>query len=586
MLGKIIAIDENVVEVALNDGTQVVKNLLNYHVIFEEDNLKVVGEIKEVTPIKIRAVLLGELTNGKFLSGVIKRPSLNSDCRIITRPELDILIGNADSPNTKKLYMGKMPLYDNYPINININDFFSHHFSIFGNTGSGKSYSVTRVLQNIFYNTNSVPKNARIFIFDAYGEYHHAFSKLKDASPDLNFKTYTTNLAFPDTDILKIPLWLLGVDDIALLLDANNHIQLPIIEKALRLVSVFAREEGNVIIYKNDIIARALLDILYSGSPAGQIRDHLVAVLTSFKTKDLSLDTKLIQPGYIRTLRQCLIIDKDGKLHEIQLVTEFLSQFMKEGLNLELPDGTYPYTLNHLKEAFDFALISEGVLNSDKVYDYANTLKVRLHSLISSNYRQYFEYDEFLTKEQYVRRLLTSLDGGNAQIVNFNINYIDDRFAKVITKIYAKMFYDYVASLGERASFPIHLILEEAHRYVQNDNDKFLLGYNIFDRITKEGRKYGILLGLISQRPSELSETALSQCSNFLIFKMVHPQDTTYVKNMVPNITNEIVEKLKTLQPGTCVAFGNAFKIPIVIHFDFPDPAPESHNADISKEWY
>lgn len=586
MLGKITSIDENVVEVTLGDSLIGVKNLLNYHVIFEESNFKVVGEIKEVNQSIIRAVLLGEITNDKFVSGVVKRPSLDSNCRIIQKAELDILIGNTTAGDEKKLYMGKMPLYDNYPVHIKINDLFSHHFSIFGNTGSGKSYTVARILQNIFYNTKDVPKNARIFIFDAYGEYHHAFSKMKDASPNLNFKTYTTNLTFPDTEIMRIPLWLLGVDDIALLLDADNHIQLPIIEKALRLVSVFAREEKNVIAYKNDIIARALLDILYSGSPAGQIRDHLTAVLTSFKTADLNLDTKLIQPGYIRTLRQCLLIDKDGKLHEIQLVTEFISQFIKEGLDLELPDGTYPYTLNHLKEAFDFALISEGVLNSDKVYDYANMLKVRLHSLINSSYQQYFNCEEFLTKEQYVRKLLTSTDGGNAQVVNFNINYIDDRFAKVITKIYAKIMYDFVVSLGERASFPIHIVLEEAHRYVQNDNDRFLLGYNIFDRITKEGRKYGILLGLISQRPSELSETALSQCSNFLIFKMVHPQDTAYIKNMVPNITNEIVEKVKILQPGTCVAFGDAFKIPTIISFDYPDPPPESHNANISKEWF
>jgi hypothetical protein len=239
-----------------------------------------------------------------------------------------------------------------------------------------------------------------------------------------------------------------------------------------------------------------------------------------------------------------------------------------------------------LKDAFDFALISEGILNSDKVYDYANVLKVRLNSIITGKYRRYFEYDEFVSKEQYIRSLSTSLDGGVAQIVNFNINYVDDRFAKVITKIYAKLFYDFTVSLGEKATYPIHLILEEAHRYVQNDNDQFLLGYNIFDRITKEGRKYGILLGLISQRPSELSSTALSQCSNFLIFKMVHPQDTNYIKEMVPNITIEIVEKLKTLQPGTCIAFGSAFKIPIIIHFDLPDPAPESSNADIAGVWF
>ncbi len=585
MLGKVTSINENIVEVSLENSAIDVKNLINYHVVLEEGTLKVLGEVKEVNSGLIKVVLIGELQEQRFLSGVIRRPSLGTACRIIKKEELDIVLGNTDT-SSKKIYIGKMPLYNNYPISININDFFAHHIAIFGSTGSGKSYSVTRLLQNMFYNSTSIPKNAHIFIFDAYGEYHHAFSKIKQVNPSLNFKTYTTNLTFPDTEILKIPVWLLGLDDIALLLGADNHIQLPIIEKSLRLVSIFAKEEEKVIIYKNDIIARALLDILYSGDPAGQIRDHLIAILTTFKTKDLSLDTKLVQPGYIRTLRQCLIIDKDGKLHEIQLITEFLTQFIKEGLELSMPDGTYPYTLHHLREALDFALISEGVLNSDKVYDYANILKVRLHSLINSNYAKYFEYEEYVTKEQYLRKLITSIDGGNAQVVNFNINYIDDRFAKTITKIYAKLMYDFVVSLGEKATFPIHLILEEAHRYVQNDNDRFLLGYNIFDRITKEGRKYGILLELISQRPSELSETALSQCSNFLIFKMVHPQDTNFIKSMVPNITTEIVEKIKTLQPGTCIAFGNAFKIPTIIHFDIPDPTPESHNANISKEWF
>ena len=92
-------------------------------------------------------------------------------------------------------------------------------------------------------------------------------------------------------------------------------------------------------------------------------------------------------------------------------------------------------------------------------------------------------------------------------------------------------------------------------------------------------------LGLF-HKDHQLSETALSQCSNFLIFKMVHPKDTDYVRNMVPNITNEIVEKLKTLQPGTCIAFGNAFKIPIIIRFDLPNPPPESSNTDIANVWF
>ncbi len=585
MIGKIISIKDNVVELELQIDLNKVQSLVNYHVVFENENYKVVGEIKNLTINKAFIGLIGEIKNKKFVSGVTRKPSFSSTCRIINKEELDIITGNIINAENG-LYVGKMPLYDDYPINININNFFSNHFAIFGNTGSGKSFSTARLIQNIFYDSNKVPSRANIFIFDAYGEYHTAFNKINEYSPQLNFKTYTTNLKFSDTEIFKIPLWLLSVDDIALLLDADNHIQLPIIEKALRLVSIFAQAEEKVIEYKNDIIARAILEILYSGGSPSQIRDQILAVLTSFNTKDLNLETKITQPGYVRTLRQCLIIDKDGKLHEMQLITSFITSFIKEGLELKLPDGSFPYTLKHLKEAFDFALISEGILNSDKVYDYANVLKVRLHALINGDYSNYFEINKYMPKEVFINNLLTTFDGKKAQIVNFNINYVDDRFAKVITKIYSKLLYEYVARLEDRTSFPIHIILEEAHRYVQNDNDVFLLGYNIFDRITKEGRKYGILLGLISQRPSELSETSLSQCSNFLIFKMIHPKDLDFIRNMVPNISDENLQKLKTLQPGTSIVFGTAFQIPIIIKFEAPDPIPQSSNADIRKKWY
>ena len=152
--------------------------------------------------------------------------------------------------------------------------------------------------------------------------------------------------------------------------------------------------------------------------------------------------------------------------------------------------------------------------------------------------------------------------------------------------IYSKLLFDYAKEMEQRATLPFHIILEEAHRYVQNDNDANLLGYNIFDRITKEGRKYGVILGLISQRPSDLSETSISQCNNFLIFKMMHPRDVKYITEMVPNITNEIVKRLKVLQPGNCIAFGNAFKVPVLIKMDKPNPEPSSSSTDILSSWY
>ena len=182
--------------------------------------------------------------------------------------------------------------------------------------------------------------------------------------------------------------------------------------------------------------------------------------------------------------------------------------------------------------------------------------------------------------------MLTAKNGGKAQIVNFNINYIDDRLAKTITKIYSRLLFDFSKENESKNKLPFHIVLEEAHRYVQNDSDAEVLGYNIFDRITKEGRKYGTLLTLISQRPSELSETSLSQCANFLIFKMLHPNDVDYIKKMIPNITNNIVSRLRILQPGICIGFGSAFKVPTLIKVKMPNPEPTSDSCDISNAWF
>ena len=165
-------------------------------------------------------------------------------------------------------------------------------------------------------------------------------------------------------------------------------------------------------------------------------------------------------------------------------------------------------------------------------------------------------------------------------------NNIDDRFAKKLTKMYSKLFFDYATSLDDRADYPIHIILEEAHRYVQNDSDIQILGYNIFDRIAKEGRKYGILLGIISQRPSEISETTVSQCSNFAMFKMFHQRDIEFVSNTIPGISDMIMGKIKVLTPGNCMLFGTAFRMPILTMIDMPNPTPYSDSCNITKTWY
>ena len=425
-----------------------------------------------------------------------------------------------------------------------------------------------------------------MFLFDAYGEYQNAFENLNRVNSNLNYKVITTDLRENRFERLMIPFWLLTVDDICLLLEVDDMRQIAIVEKALKLVSFFCQNGNRVLEQKNDIIARCLLDIIFSTGNNSEIRNRIVSVLTQFGTDDINLEVVLTKGGWSRNIRQCLYVDDSGKFADIEVVINYLEQFCKNEFELVLPDGSYMYSINDFYTSLEFALISEGIFSSSRIFDYANILKTKLNGLINSDYVNYFICDRYMNKLDYIRELLTYQTGGKCQIINFNINYIDDRFAKVIVKIYSKLLFDYLVNLPNRASMAFHIILEEAHRYVQDDFDRKILGYNIFDRIAKEGRKYGMLLGLISQRPSELSETVVSQCFNFAVFKMFHPEDIKLISSAVGSMSVSMIERMKVLNPGVCILFGTAFKFPIISMVDMPNPIPYSQSCNIDRTWY
>ncbi|MBR4618231.1 MAG: DUF87 domain-containing protein [Bacilli bacterium] len=586
MLGSILEINDNSVTIKLSININTQPNLVNLHVIFEDENKKIVGEVAKVTQTEMIANIVGEIENNKFISGATSKPSFKSQIRMINLDELQLIFGDQNITEGYTNF-GISNIYNNYRINVSMNEFFSNHFSIIGNSGAGKSCTVASILQKLFRNERA-PINSNIFFFDAYGEYTNAFSTLHDENPKLNYKCYTTNPEASKDEILQIPIWLLDVDDLALLLDVDNPSQLPIIEKTLKLVPILTGSSENTIKRKNDIIARAVQDVMLSGSDSVKIHDQVIAVLTKFNTPSLNLNTEIVQPGYTRTLKQCLFVDKTGKMQEMELVVEFIRNYILED-EVEIPEEELNkfYNLQDLELALEFALISEGILKSDKVFDYANIVSVRLHTLATGSNSIYFSYPNYVTRDEYIDLLLfNKKTGGKCQLVNFNINYVDDRIAKVITKIISRMLFLKSSTTKPRGSKAYHIIVEEAHRYVQHDRDIDLLGYNIFERITKEGRKYGCFLALITQRPSELSDTCISQCTNFIVFRVLHPKDLAYIKEMIPNITNEIVLQLKNLKPGNCIAFGQAFKVPTSMYIDLPNPRPLSDNVNLNEVWF
>ena len=582
MFGKIRYIDDITAVVEINKDNMVVPNLMNLHVIFETDDLKLLGEVKKVDEETVHIDLMGQFVGERFIAGTIKKPTLDSKVRIINDDELNILLGKDDD---KSIYLGHSAIYPDKNVYIDINQFFSNHASIFGNTGSGKSCSVARIVQNIFLNKQFLAYNANLFIFDAYGEYKNAFKVLDKFNQNYQYKFITSNPVDPGDVQLNIPVFLLTIDDICLLLQADNHHQYTIVERMLKLAKLFSKDDDETKKLKNHLIAKAIMSVLFSNQNAAGKKNDIFTIIADCSTPEFNVNTDIQGIGYTRKFSECFGIDRNGEFGESVLLNEYLLKFIDDELEakIEVPQDAF-YTLDDLERALSFTLIGDGFLGNRIMQDNAVIMKVRLHSLNNSNNRKFFSFKQYITLENYISSLIVN-NNKRSQIININLEDVDDNLAKTIVKIFSKMIFDFAKKRRVRAAIPFHLFIEEAHRYVVNDNDHFLLGYNIFERIAKEGRKYGVMLDLVSQRPVEISETVIAQMSNFCILKMTHPRDLDYINKMLPNISGDIIEKLTSLQSGTMVAFGTAFKIPVIVKMDMPDPAPYSSNCDVVFRW-
>ena len=161
MFKEIVSISKNYAMVRIEGNTN--DDLLNMNLVFEDQVKKILGEVEEIIDGQVKVSFLGEFIDGRFYSGIIRKPSLSSSVRMINKDELAELVGDND---TKSMILGLSPLYNDYPVKINIDDMWSNHNAFFGNTGSGKTYGMSRFVQNLFNMPDKIPFNSNIFIFN------------------------------------------------------------------------------------------------------------------------------------------------------------------------------------------------------------------------------------------------------------------------------------------------------------------------------------------------------------------------------------------------------------------------------------
>lgn len=608
-IGKIIQIDsQNIVAELYNDvgnylntidGIRFVGEIGSYVSISEFDR-KIIAEIISVEdknfisnkplskPLDVRVTklnLIGEISNYGFTFGVSKMPLLFSEIDIITENELHMMldIGEAKeeiiSDNKTRLIsleIGQSVVFPDYSVNVNIDKFFGFHFAIFGNTGAGKSNTIARILQNIFQKQNCSAKGAKFVIFDSNGEYGNAFEKLNDKNCDINYKYMSCDT---DKNIhFEIPAWALSADDWAILLHASEKTQIPVLKRAIDIAKVFFDPDGSDDEVKNHILASTVLGILNSSDSTSSKGDKIKTILTQFGTDEFKLSTNITETA--KTLNDYLTISY-GEMKDLNLLIEYCESFIRSDSTNIVINKAVPYDLNEFSQAVQFATLYEGSLSSQRIQEYTSTLSTRLQTISDGNEGKIFVKTNFESIGEYIENLL-----GNNQILDLDISMLDDSACEVITKVLSKLILDFLRKLPNKADMPVNLIIEEAHRFIKDNHNAGAIGYNVFERIAKEGRKYGLLMGISSQRPSELSKTVVSQCSNFIIHRVQNPDDLNYISKMVPYINRSILDRLTYLQTGHALVFGTAINLPTLTKFDEADPNTDSSNAKISEHWY
>ena len=513
---------------------------------------------------------------------IFSEASLISEHDLVTMLEVsddeEIIKETENSTRAKLLPIGSSVIFQDYLVKVNIDRFFCFHFAVFGNTGAGKSNTVASILQRIFLKTNYSARGAKFVIIDSNGEYAQAFSSINTVNPQIHVKSLIASESNEKENRLEIPVWSLTADDWSILLHATEKTQVPILKRAIDLARNFFDPDNHNDDVKNHILASTVLGIINSSDTSPSKSDKIKGILSTFKTNAISLDSEI---AHGKVLKDAVSMHF-GSMVDEEAAIQFVQTYIKSDIADSLViSKTVTYTMQQFFEAVQFATFYEGSISSQRIQEYTSTLITRLQALNDGIQGKILTKIAFESTEAYINDLL-----GEHQIVNIDISLLDDSSAEVVTKVLAKLLLDHLKRMDSKAAMPISFIIEEAHRFVRNESNYGVLGYNIFERIAKEGRKFGLLMGISSQRPSELSKTVVSQCSNFIIHRVQNPDDLQYIAKMVPYVNQRMIDRLTYLQTGHALVFGTAINLPTLTKFDQASPKPDSDNAKISEKWY
>lgn len=559
-----------------------------------------------------------------FAMGVGVFPSIYSDVWIVTKEDVDAILASSrvaknnnieggeedkDCIIHREIEIGTSKNMINYKVNLNIDRLFNIHTAVLGNSGSGKSNTIAHILQEVYRKTNNSALGAKTILFDVNGEYKKAFEKL--IAPGIETKFYKPNITENTHDNegvcntkykpFYLPYYLMNLDEWLAFLLASERTQKPfwdkVLQESFKFYKIFQDKsnvvQSNYINYFKWKIRNILRDVLSKAESDTSKITAAQGVLV--KSRDIVNTIKgdwheIIE--FLNNANNACTIDYGDNKNRLSTFLSGLEIENEQAVKIDnerLRSGEF-FDYKFLKIAIEIVLLEEEARGSTRIREFVSTMISRLNYFIEAPDCDFMRKsnETYSNEKEYLKNLFGIEEkSNNHQLIIIDSSEIGSDILELLTSTVSRMIFDYRKRLnGEnRIKRPIHLILDEAHRYIKKDTE-YILKENIFERIAREGRKFALYLLVSSQRPSELSSTVLSQCGNYIIHRIQNDLDMKYIYSVLPYYSDDYSIKIKQSVPGEALIFGNCVPLPLQIKVHRANPDPSSDNCKISEEWF
>ena len=447
--------------------------------------------------------------------------------------------------------LGKLSMNKSIDLMINGNRFFSKHIAVVGSTGSGKSCTVASMLQNVVgisqhkNKSKGEQNNSHIVVFDIHDEYSAAFTLDQD-------ELFT--LSRLDIDSLQLPYWLMNSEELESMFiesnEANSHNQVSQFKYAVTLNKEKHNPDIPEVTYDTPVYF-SIKEVYYF---IENLNREVIGRLAG-EDKPKLADGKLVTDRNIYF----------DKIHD------FIAN--STAAATRATNGPFNGEFNR------FTSRLEAKLGDRRLRFLLNAKKPDGQTHVTADF------------EVLMKQFIGYLDKANVTIVD--LSGIPFEVLSITVSLISRLIFDFCFhysklqhAQGKLNDIPVMLVCEEAHNYVPRDNlAAYRASRKSIERIAKEGRKYGLSLMVVSQRPSEVSETIFAQCNNFMSLRLTNDADQAYIRRLFPDNSNAITEILPSLAPGECVVVGDAVLLPAVIKMPLPAPEPHSQSVKVHKEW-